>query len=67
LARLLRNTKASILLNEHIAEDGLTVFEQACALGAAGIVSKRGQVAVRAVPGLDQGPQSRQHRRAAGA
>jgi hypothetical protein len=26
LARLLRNTKAGILLNEHIAEDGATVF-----------------------------------------
>jgi ATP-dependent DNA ligase len=26
LARLLRDAKAGILLNEHIAEDGLTVF-----------------------------------------
>jgi ATP-dependent DNA ligase len=41
LARLLRNTKAGILLNEHIAEDGLTVFAHACRLGAEGIVSKR--------------------------
>jgi bifunctional non-homologous end joining protein LigD len=31
LARLLRDTKAGILLNEHIAGDGPTVFEHACA------------------------------------
>jgi ATP-dependent DNA ligase len=30
-----------ILLNEHIAEDGATVFAHACQLGAEGIVSKR--------------------------
>ena len=41
LARLLRNTKAGILFNEHIAEDGATVFAHACRLGAEGIVSKR--------------------------
>jgi bifunctional non-homologous end joining protein LigD len=41
LARLLRDAKAGILLNEHIAEDGLTVFAHACQLGAEGIVSKR--------------------------
>jgi bifunctional non-homologous end joining protein LigD len=41
LARLLRDTGAGILLNEHIAEDGLTVFADACRLGAEGIVSKR--------------------------
>jgi bifunctional non-homologous end joining protein LigD len=41
LAQLLRNTKAGILLNEHIAEDGLTVFAHACQLGAEGIVSKK--------------------------
>jgi bifunctional non-homologous end joining protein LigD len=41
LARLLRNTKAGILVNEHIAEDGPTVFAHACRLGAEGIVSKR--------------------------
>jgi ATP-dependent DNA ligase len=28
-------------LNEHIAEDGLTVFAHACQLGAEGIVSKK--------------------------
>ena len=40
LARLLRDTEAGILLNEHVAEDGLTVFEHACRLSAEGIVSK---------------------------
>jgi hypothetical protein len=37
----LRNTKAGILFNEHIVEDGPTVFAHACRLGAEGIVSKR--------------------------
>jgi bifunctional non-homologous end joining protein LigD len=41
LAQLLGGLKAGILLNEHIAEDGLTVFAYACRLGAEGIVSKR--------------------------
>jgi ATP-dependent DNA ligase len=41
LARLLRDAEAGILLNEHIAEDGATVFAHACRLGAEGIVSKR--------------------------
>jgi bifunctional non-homologous end joining protein LigD len=41
LARLLRDTKAGIRLNEHIAEDGATVFAHACQLGAEGIVLKR--------------------------
>jgi bifunctional non-homologous end joining protein LigD len=41
LARLLRDTEAGILLNEHIAEEGETVSARACQLGAEGIVSKR--------------------------
>jgi bifunctional non-homologous end joining protein LigD len=41
LAKLLRDTEAGILVNEHIAEDGATVFAHACRLGAEGIVSKR--------------------------
>jgi ATP-dependent DNA ligase len=41
LARLLRNTEAGILFNEHIAEDGPTVFAHACRLGAECIVSKK--------------------------
>jgi hypothetical protein len=35
------DTEAGILLNEHISEDGATVFAHACRLGAEGIVSKR--------------------------
>jgi bifunctional non-homologous end joining protein LigD len=41
LARLLRDIKAGIVLNEHVAGDGPTVFEHACRLGAEGIVSER--------------------------
>jgi bifunctional non-homologous end joining protein LigD len=41
LARMLRDAEAGILLNEHIAENGATVFAHACRLGAEGIVSKR--------------------------
>jgi bifunctional non-homologous end joining protein LigD len=41
LARLLRDTEAGILFNEHIAEDGPIVFAYACRLGAEGIVSKK--------------------------
>ncbi len=41
LAGLLRDAKAGILFNEHIAEDGATVFAHACQVGAEGIVSKR--------------------------
>jgi bifunctional non-homologous end joining protein LigD len=41
LARLLRDGKTGFLLNEHIAEDGATVFAHACRLGAEGIVSKK--------------------------
>src|SRR5262249_25368079 len=41
LARLLRDTEAGIVLNEHVAADGPTLFEHACRLGAEGIVSKK--------------------------
>jgi len=41
LARLLVDTETGILLNEHVAGDGPTVFEHACRLGAEGIVSKK--------------------------
>jgi hypothetical protein len=41
LARLLRDSEAGILLNEHVAEDGPTVFAHACRLGAEGIFSKK--------------------------
>ena len=41
VARPLRGIEAGILLNEHFADDGPTVFEHACRLGAEGIVSKK--------------------------
>jgi bifunctional non-homologous end joining protein LigD len=41
LARLLGGIEAGILLNEHVAEDGPTVFAHVCRLGAEGIVSKK--------------------------
>jgi len=50
LARLLRDTKAGIVLNEHVAGDGSTVFAHACRLGAEGIVSKRVDGAYRSGP-----------------
>jgi bifunctional non-homologous end joining protein LigD len=50
LARLLRNTQAGILFNEHIAEDGPVVFAHACRLGAEGIVSKKVDGAYRSGP-----------------
>jgi bifunctional non-homologous end joining protein LigD len=50
LARLLRNTEAGILLNEHIVEDGLTVFAHACRFGAKGMPSKRIDSSCRSGP-----------------
>ena len=50
LARLLRDTEVGILLNEHVAGDGPTVFEHACRLGAEGIVSKRVDSTYRSGP-----------------
>jgi bifunctional non-homologous end joining protein LigD len=50
LARLPRETKAGILLNEYIAEDGPTVFARACRLGAEGIVSKKVDSAYQSGP-----------------
>ena len=41
LAKLLSRTAPRIQFNEHIEEDGATVFEHACKLGLEGIVSKR--------------------------
>ena len=69
LAQLLRDSKAGILLNEHVAGDGPTVFEHACRLGTEGIVSKKvdGTYRSGAVLCVDQGPQSRPFGCAAGA
>jgi bifunctional non-homologous end joining protein LigD len=41
LADLLRGTSDGIAFNTHFAGDGAIIFEQACALGCEGIVSKR--------------------------
>jgi bifunctional non-homologous end joining protein LigD len=50
-ARLLRNTKAGVLFNEHIDENGPVVFAHACWLGAEGIiVSKRVDSTYRSGP-----------------
>jgi bifunctional non-homologous end joining protein LigD len=50
LARLLHNTRAGILFNEHIADDGPVVFAHACRLGAEGIVSKKVDSAYQSGP-----------------
>ena len=54
LARLLRGIKLGVLLNEHVAEDGTTVFAHACRLGAEGIVcnARRWDLPIRSVTGL---------------
>ena len=41
LAKLLRGSHLSIVLNETFEEDGAIVFREACRLGCEGIVSKR--------------------------
>jgi bifunctional non-homologous end joining protein LigD len=68
LALLLRDTKAGILLNEHVAADGATVFAHACRLGAEGIVSKRVDGIYRSGPcSVWIKVRNRQHRGATGA
>ena len=49
-ARLIRWSKLGIPLNEHITEEGTTVFEHACKRGAEGIVSKRIDAPYRSGP-----------------
>jgi bifunctional non-homologous end joining protein LigD len=41
LLKLLGRGKSGILYNEHIEDDGATVFQHACLIGCEGIVSKR--------------------------
>jgi len=41
LAKLLKGSHLSIVLNEHFEEDGAIVFREACKLGCESIVSKR--------------------------
>jgi hypothetical protein len=68
LARLLRATEAGILFNEHIAEDGAVVRACLPAWRRRHRVEKdRQHLSIGPVPCLDQGPQSGQHRCAAGA
>src|SRR5882672_2217756 len=69
LARLLWDTEAGIVLNEHVAGDGPTVFEHACRLGAEGIISKRADGTYRSgpCPIWIKVRKSRQHRGTAGA
>src|SRR5262249_15026418 len=62
-----RKAEVGIPLNEHVAEDGPIVSAHACRLGAESIVSKKIDGTYRPVPRLDQSPEYRQHRRAAGA
>jgi bifunctional non-homologous end joining protein LigD len=40
-ARLLGKRRLGIVLSEHTANDGATIFRQACRMGLEGIVSKR--------------------------
>jgi bifunctional non-homologous end joining protein LigD len=41
LAKLLRGSHLSLVLNKHFEEDGAIVFREACKLGCEGIISKR--------------------------
>src|SRR6516162_4265530 len=41
LAKLLKGSDLSLVLNEHYEEDGMIVFHEACRLGCEGVVSKR--------------------------
>jgi bifunctional non-homologous end joining protein LigD len=41
LAKLLKGSPSSIVLNEYYEEEGEIVFREACKLGCEGIVSKR--------------------------
>jgi ATP-dependent DNA ligase len=41
LARLLGRRRLGIVLSAHTADDGSTIFRQACRMGLEGIVSKR--------------------------
>jgi ATP-dependent DNA ligase len=41
LVKLLGQRRSRILYNEHIEDDGMTIFRHACLIGCEGIVSKR--------------------------
>jgi hypothetical protein len=67
LARLLRDIGAGILLNEHIVEDDRVHPCLPAWRRGHRVEEDRWRISVRPAPRPDQGPQSRQHRRAAGA
>jgi bifunctional non-homologous end joining protein LigD len=50
LARLLARRRVGIVLSVHTADDGATIFQQACRMGLEGIVSKRLSAPYRSGP-----------------
>jgi hypothetical protein len=52
-AQVLACTNVGIALNEHTDADGATMFQQACAMGLEGIVSKRLTAPYRSGPSRD--------------
>ena len=50
LARLIGRAKHAIRFNEHLTDDGLTVFDHVCRMGLEGIVSKRTDAPYRSGP-----------------
>ena len=53
LATLLARRRLGIVLSEHTADDGATIFRQACLMGLEGIVSKRLAAPYRSGPSRD--------------
>jgi ATP-dependent DNA ligase len=53
LARLVGRRRRGIVLSEHTAEDGATIFQQACKMDLEGIVSKRLSAPYRSGPSRD--------------
>ena len=68
LARLPRRAKHAIRFNEHLMDDGPTVFDHVCRMGLEGIVSKRTDAPYRrwTVQGVDQVEEPSQRGGAAG-
>jgi bifunctional non-homologous end joining protein LigD len=53
LARLVGKRRLGIVLSGHTADDGATIFRQACRMGLEGIVSKRLGAPYRSGPSRD--------------
>jgi bifunctional non-homologous end joining protein LigD len=53
LTRLLGRRRHGIVLSDHTADDGATIFRHACKLGLEGIVSKRLSAPRRSGPSRD--------------